>query len=63
MSQINYTILESWPALKEDLSEFLSDTDAWAISVLKEAHEAKDWAKILKLIDVMELLHNMSHSH
>jgi hypothetical protein len=63
MSQIEYTILESWPALKEDLRNFLSDTDAWVISDLKKAHEARDWEEVLKVIDVMELVHNMSHSH
>ena len=63
MSQIKCTILESWPKLREDLEGFLSDTDAWAISELKKAHKAKDWKKILKIIDIMELLHNMSHSH
>ena len=63
MPEKKYTILESWPALKEDLGKFLSDTDAWAILELKEAHEAKDWIKVLNVIDVMELLHNMSHSH
>ena len=42
MSEIKYTILESWPALKEDLGSFLSDTDAWIISELKKAHEAHD---------------------
>ena len=56
MSQIRHTILDSWPGLKEDLGSFLSDTDAWMISQLKKAHEAKDWAKVLDLIDIMELL-------
>ena len=63
MPQMKYTILESWPALKEDLQSFLSDTDGWGISELKKAHEAKDWERVLNLIEVMELLHNMSHSH
>ncbi len=63
MSQIKFTILESWPALKEDLISFLSDTDAWVISELMKAHEAKDWQAVVKVIDVMELVHNMSHSH
>jgi len=63
MSEINYTILESWPALKEDLGSFLSDTDAWIISELKKASEAHDWETVIKVIDVMELVHNMSHSH
>ena len=63
MAEIKYTILESWPALKEDLESFLSDTDAWVIFELKKANEAMDWKTVLKLIDVMELVHNMSHSH
>ena len=63
MSQIELTILESWPDLKDDLKDFLSDTDDWIISALKEAHKAKDWDKVLKIIDVMEMVHNMSHSH
>ena len=42
---------------------FLSDTDAWVISELKEAHKAKDWGSVFNIIDIMELLHNMSHSH
>jgi len=63
MSEMKYTILESWPALKKDLERFLSDTDAWIISELKKASEAHDWEIVLKVIDVMELVHNMSHSH
>ena len=63
MSEMKYTILESWPALKEDLAGLISDTDAWVISKLEEAHEAKDWGSVLNIIDIMELLHNMSHSH
>jgi len=63
MSEMKYTILKSWPALKDDLAGLLSDTDAWVTSKLKEAHEAKDWGSIRNIIDIMELLHNMSHSH
>ena len=63
MSQMKYTILESWPALKEDLGNLLSDTDAWIISELKKSYEAKDWKAVLNVIDVMELIHDMSHSH
>jgi hypothetical protein len=63
MSQTNYTILESWPELKDDLQSFLSDTDAWVISELKKSLKAEDWKKVLNVIDIMELLHNMSHSH
>ena len=63
MSQAKYTILESWPELKDDLESFLSDTDAWIISELKKALQTHDWAKIGKVIEVMDLVHNMSHGH
>ena len=63
MSTIKHTIFESWPALKEDLESFLSDTDAWIISELKRAHQGQDWETILKVIDVMELVHNLNHAH
>ena len=63
MSATKYTILESWPMLKEDLISFLSDTDAWVINELKKACETKDWGRISNVIDVMDSLHNLSHSH
>jgi hypothetical protein len=63
MPNVEYTILESWPVLKEDMVNFLSDTDAWVITELKKAYETKDWGKIGNLIDVMDSIHNLSHSH
>ena len=63
MSETKYTILKSWPALKEDLESFLSDTDAWIIAELKKASEANDWESVRKVIDVMETVHDMHYSH
>jgi hypothetical protein len=63
VTEKQFTILESWPMLKEDLESFLSNTDAWIISELKKASEAKDWGSVLKVINVMESVHNMSHTH
>ena len=63
MPQRKYTIIDSWPALKEDLINFLSDTDTWIITELKNAHEAEDWGKIQNVIDIMESVHTLSHSH
>ena len=63
MSEMKYKIMESWPMIKEDLISFLSDTDAWLIAELKDAHKAKDWGKIDNVIDVMESVHTLSHSH
>ena len=58
-----YTVLESWPALKDDLLGLLSDTDAWLISELKRARKEKDWAEVEKIIDIMESIHDISHAH
>jgi len=63
MPETKRTILESWPALKEDLGSFLSDTDDWIITELKSAHQAKDWESVSKIIEVMEFVHNMHHAH
>ena len=63
MANAEYTIVESWPMLKEDLINFLSDTDAWVIAELRQASKTKDWARISSLIDVMGCVHDLSHSH
>jgi hypothetical protein len=63
MPDNEYTILESWPMLKEDLISFLSDTDAWVIAELRKAYQNKDWGRISNIIDVMDSIHNLSHSH
>jgi hypothetical protein len=57
------TILDSWPGIKKDLLEFLSDSDAWVIAQLKEAHAAKNHENMDKLIDIMNSIHNLSHHH
>ncbi len=63
MSNSKHTILESWPMVREDLISFLSDTDAWVIAELKKARKTKDWGRIAKVIDVMDSVHDLSHSH
>ena len=63
MPENKYTSIDSWPALKKDLESFLSDTDAWIISELKKARTAEDWEVISKVIEVMEFVHNLNHSH
>ena len=63
MSNVEHTILGSWPMLKEDLVSFLSDTDAWVIAELKKAYAAENWDRIGNIIDVMDSVHSLSHSH
>ena len=63
MPETKYTITGSWPMVKEDLMNFLSDTDAWIIAELKNAHKDRDWEGVSKVIDIMESVHAMSHAH
>jgi len=63
MAKAKSTILESWPALKNDLINFLTDTDEWIMMELRKAYDTKDWERVSKVIDVMESVHEISHSH
>ena len=63
MTDMKSKILESWPGVKEDLKDFLSDTDVWIISELKEARAEKNWQRVSDVIEIMELVHDVSHSH
>jgi hypothetical protein len=63
MADKTKTILESWPGIKKDLLEFLSDSDAWIITQLKEAHATKNNENLDKIIDIMNSIHNLSHHH
>ena len=63
MTLVKNTIVESWPAIKEDLKSFITDTDAWIIFELKGAYETRDWNKVEKILDVMDIVHNLSHGH
>ena len=63
MSETKHTIINSWPQLQDDLGSFLSDTDAWVITQLRKAYKTKDWDAVGKLLEIMEFVHNLSHSH
>jgi hypothetical protein len=63
LAKNKHTIIDSWPQLRDDLSIFLSDTDAWVITQLRSAYETKDWDAVSKLLEIMDFVHSMSHSH
>ncbi|MDP2718894.1 MAG: hypothetical protein U1D67_11055 [Dehalococcoidia bacterium] len=63
MAPKKHTILETWPGIKKDMLGFLSDTDAWVITELKKAYEVQDWTTVKKVLDIMDSLHNLAHSH
>jgi len=51
------------PNIKDDLGSFLSDTDAWVITQLRDAYKTKDWDAVNTLLEIMDFVHNLSHSH
>jgi len=63
LSENIHTIINSWPHIKDDLGAFLSDTDAWVITQLRSAYEAKNWEAVSTLLEIMDFVHNLSHSH
>ena len=68
-----YTILESWPQIKEDLTKFISDPYNWLVERFDEALRdyrgetrrigAKNIENIDKLADILKVLHSTMHSH
>jgi len=63
LSADKHSIIDSWPQLKDDLSIFLSDTDAWVIAKLTSAYKTKDWEAVGTLLEIMDFVHNLSHGH
>lgn len=63
MTEKKQTIITSWPQIKDDLGIFLSDTDAWMITQLRDAYKTKDWEAVKTLLEIMDFVHNISHSH
>jgi len=63
LTEKKQTIITSWPQIKDDLGIFLSDTDAWMITQLRDAYKTKDWEAVKTLLEIMDFVHNISHSH
>ena len=63
MSEMKYTITGSWPGIKDGLRNFLSDTDGWAMNELQNARDDKNWEAVNAVLEIMEMLHGISHDH
>jgi len=63
--EIKYTILESWPMIKEDFQGFIKDPTWWFIDRLEHAAGDRDWEEVNKLIDIFKLVNSTfePHSH
>ena len=59
MSEKIYTVLEMWPAIKEDMQKFLSDRPGWFIDALAKARKQKGssgWRDVGKVIEILQFL-------
>ena len=61
--QIKYTILESWPMLREDFEAFIQDPTCWFTSQFERAASIKDWESINKLIEIFKIVNSPREEH
>jgi hypothetical protein len=55
----SHTILEMWPAIKEDFKDFMSDRPGWLISALVNAYNKKGtsgWRDVERVIEILRFL-------
>ena len=59
MSDNQRTILELWPVLKDDMTNFISDRPGWLIDALGKAREKKGssgWKDVETVINILQFL-------
>ena len=52
MSEVKYTVLEIWPELKEDMTEFLSNPYKWLESALEQTTFGRK--ELTNLLDILK---------
>jgi hypothetical protein len=58
------TILESWPAIKDDFEAFTKDPTCWFIERFEKAARDKNWETVDKLIEIFKIVNtHEEHSH
>ena len=58
-----YTIVESWPMLREDFEAFTKDPTCWFIDRFEKAASTKDWESINKLIEIFKVVNSPHEGH
>jgi len=58
-----YTILESWPMIREDFKVFTKDPTCWFIDQFEKAASDKDWIAVNKLVDIFKLVNSPHEEH
>ena len=58
-----YTILESWPMIREDFEAFTKDPTWWFIERLENTARDRDWESVNKLIEIFKLVNSPAEEH
>jgi hypothetical protein len=61
--RIKYTILESWPMLREDFEVFTKDPTCWFIDHFEKAASSRDWKSMDKLIEIFKIVNRQQEEH
>ena len=59
MTNKQYTILELWPMMKDDMQKFISDRPGWFIDALgqtKERKGSKGWKDVETVMNILQFL-------
>ena len=58
-----YTILESWPMIREDFESFIKDPTCWFIGQFEKAAHDGDWEAVNKLIEIFKMVNSPREEH
>ena len=59
MSNKTHSVLEMWPAIKDDFKNFMSDRPGWLIAALENACNKKGpggWRDVERVIEILRFL-------
>ena len=59
VTEKQYTILELWPMMKDDMQKFISDRPGWLIEALRQAKErkgSKGWHDVETIMNILQFL-------
>jgi hypothetical protein len=64
MSGINeYSILESWPMIREDFEEFTKDPTCWFINNMEKALANSNLESVKNLMEIFKIVNAPSSTH
>ena len=58
-----YTMLESWPMIREDFEEFIKDSTCWFMNNMEKALANADLKSANNLMEIFKIVHAPSSNH